>query len=69
MGSPVPPTPLAVWRSTGMGSGGRCVMTSGLLETLKWLVVSWDSPVPVPAGPEALLEGKILLGCAKCCCN
>ena len=42
-----------------MGSGGQFVMTSGPQLTLKWLAVSWDSLVPVPAGPEALLEGEI----------
>ena len=59
MGSPVPPTLLAVWRSTGMGSGVQSVMTSGPQLTLRWLAVSWDSLVPVPAGPEAALEGEI----------
>ena len=42
-----------------MGSGVQSVMTSGPQLTLKWLAVSWDSLVPVPAGPEALLEGEI----------
>ena len=42
-----------------MDSGGQSVMTSGPQLTLKWLAVSWDSLVPVPAGPEALLEGEI----------
>ena len=59
MGSPVLPSPLAVWRSTGMGGGEQFVMTSGPQLTLKWLAVSWDSLVPVPAGPEAALEGEI----------
>ena len=68
MDSPVPPTHLVVWRSTTVDSGGLCVMTSGLQQTLVWLVVSLGFLLPVPPGPEAVLEGEVFvlymaLGC------
>ena len=58
MGSPVFPTPLGVWRSTGQGSGEQFVMTFGLQQILLWLAVSWDSLVPY-AGLQAAAEGKL----------
>ena len=68
MDSPVPPTHLVVWRSTTVDGGGLCVMTSGLPQTLVWLVVSLGFLLPVPPGPQAVLEGELLvlyraLGC------
>ena len=51
-----------------MDGGGLCVMTSGLPQTLVWLVVSLGFLLLVPPGPQAVLEGELLvlyraLGC------
>ena len=68
MDSPVPPTHLVVWKSTTVDSGEQCVMTSGLPQTLVWLVVSLGFLLLVLPGPQAVLEGELLalystLGC------
>ena len=68
MESPIPPTHLVVWRSTTVDNGGLCVMMAGLPQTLVWLVVSLGFLLPVPGGPQAVLEGELLvlyraLGC------
>ena len=68
MDSPVPPIHLVVWRSITMDNGELCVMTSGLPQTLVWLVVNLVFLLPVPGGPQAVLEGELLvlyraLGC------
>jgi hypothetical protein len=34
--------PVDVWRSATTTNGAQCVMTSGMLQMLKWLVDSWD---------------------------
>ena len=57
---PVAPTYVVVWRSTTMDGGGLCVMTSGLQQTLVWLVVNLDFLLPVPVGPQVVLEGEDL---------
>ena len=68
MDSPVPPTHPVVWRSIMVDSGGLCVMMAGLQQTLVWLVVSLGFLLPVPPGPQAVLEGELfvlyrVLGC------
>ena len=68
MNSPVLPTLLVVWRSTTVDSGGLCVMTSGLQQTLVWPAVSLGFLLLVPPGPQAMLEGEVFvlyraLGC------
>ena len=68
MDSPVPPTHLVVWRSITVDDGELCVMTSGLPQTLVWLVVSLGFLLLVLPGPQAVLEGELLvlyrtLGC------
>ena len=61
MDLPVPPTHVVVWRSTTVDGGALCVMTSGLPQTLVWLVVNLDFLLPVPAGPQVVLEGEYFL--------
>ena len=68
MDSPVPPTHLVVWRSITVDDGELCVMTSGLPQTLVWLVGSLGFLLLVLPGPQAVLEGELLvlyrtLGC------
>ena len=65
MNSPAALTHLVVWRSITVDSGAVCVMTSGLPQTLVWLVVNLDLLVlPVqPVIVQALLQGKVLLLC------
>ena len=58
MDSPVPPTHMVVWRSTTVDSGAPCVMTTGLPQTRVWLAVNLDFLLPVPAGPQVVLEGE-----------
>ena len=43
-----------------MDSEGLCVMTTGLQQTLVWLVVNLDFLLPVPVGPQVALEGEDL---------
>ena len=52
------PTHVVVWRSTTEDGGGLCVMTTGLQQTLVWLVVNLDFLLPVPVGPQVVLEGE-----------
>ena len=61
MDLPTAPTHLVVWRSTSVDGGVLCVMTSGLPQTLVWLVVNLDLLVlPVqPVIVQALLQGEI----------
>ena len=61
MDLPVPPTHVVVLKSTTVDSGALCVMTSGLPQTLVWLVVNLDFLLPVPAGPQVVLEGEYFL--------
>ena len=61
MDSPVLPTHAVVWRSTTVECGAPCVMTSGLPQTLVWLAVNLDFLLPVPAGPQVVLEGVYFL--------
>ena len=58
---PAAPTHLVVWRSTTVDSGALCVMTSGLPQTLVWLVVNLDLLVLLvqPVIVQALLQGEI----------
>ena len=58
MESPAVPTRVVVWRSTTVESGGLCVMITGLQQKLVWLVVNLDFLLPVPAGPQVVLEGE-----------
>ena len=44
-----------------MDSGGLCVMTFGLPQTRVWLAVNLDFLLPVPAGPQVVLEGEYFL--------
>ena len=52
------PIHVVVWRSTTVDGGVLCVMTSGLQQTLVWLVVNLDFLLPVPVGPQVVLEGE-----------
>ena len=61
MDSPVPPIHVVAWRSTTLDGGALCVMTSGLPQTHVWLAVNLDFLLPVPAGPQAVLEGEYFL--------
>ena len=61
MDLPVPPTHVVVLKSTTVDSGALCVMTSGLPQTLVWLVVNLDFLLPVQAGPQVVLEGEYFL--------
>ena len=55
----VVPTHVVVWRSTTVDGGGLCVMTTGLQQTLVWLVVNLAFFLPpIPAGPQVVLEGE-----------
>ena len=65
MDSPAAPIHLVVWRFTTVDSGGLCVMTYGLQQTVVQLVVNLDLLVlPVqPVIVQALLQGKVLLLC------
>ena len=51
-------THVVVWRSTTVDGGELCVMTSGLQQTLVLLVVNLDFLLPVPVGPQVVLEGE-----------
>ena len=44
-----------------MDGGGLCVMTSGLQQTLVWLVVNLDFLQTVPVGPQVVLEGEAFI--------
>ena len=61
-------TLLVVWRFTTVDSGGLCVMTYGLQQTVVQLVVNLDLLVlPVqPVIVQALLQGEILLVLLLC---
>ena len=61
MDSPAAPIHLVVLRSTTVDGGAPCVMTSGLPQTRVWLVVNLDFLLPVPAGPQVVLEGEYFL--------
>ena len=61
--TPTAPTHVVVWRSTTVDDGGLCVVTSGLQQTLVWLVVNLDFLLPVPVGPEVALEGEVFVLC------
>ena len=61
MESPAVPTHVVVWRSTTVDDGGLCVMTPGLQKTLVWLVVNLDFLLPVPVGPQVVLEGEVFV--------
>ena len=50
-----------------MDCGGLCVMTPGLQKTLVWLVVNLDFLLPIPVGPEVVLEGEVLVFCSGQC--
>ena len=63
MDSLAAPTHMVVWRSTTVGSGELCVMTPGLQEVLVWLVVNLDFLLPVPVGPQVVLEGEVFVLC------
>ena len=41
-----------------MDTGGLCVTLVGLQQTLLWLVVNLDFLLPVPVGPQVVLEGE-----------
>ena len=58
MVTPAAPTHVVVWRSTTVDSGELCVMTSGLQQTLVLLVINLDFLLPVPGGPQVVLEGE-----------
>ena len=58
MESPAVPTHVVVWRSTTVDSGGLCVMTPGLQQTLVWLVVNLDFLLSEPVGPQVVQEGE-----------
>ena len=59
------PTHVVVWRSTTVDSGGLCVRTSGLQQTLLWLVVNLDFLPTTPAGPQVVLEGEVFVLCRR----
>ena len=61
MDSLAAPTHVVDWRSTKVVGGGLCVITSGLQETLVWLVVNLDFLLPVPVGPQVVLEGEVFV--------
>ena len=63
MEPPTVPTHMVVWRSTTVDSGGQCVMTPGPQKTLVWLVVNLDFLLPVPVGPQVVLEGEVFVVC------
>ena len=65
MDSPAAPIHLVVWRFTTVDSGGLCVMTYGLQQTVVQLVVNLDLLVLLvqPVIVQALLQGKVLLLC------
>ena len=44
-----------------MDGGGLCVITPGLQQTLVWLVVNLDFLLPIPAGPQVVLEGEVFV--------
>ena len=52
------PTHVVVWRSTPVDGGELCVVTPGLQRTLVWLVVNLDFLMPIPVGPQVVLEGE-----------
>ena len=58
---PAAPIHLVVWRFTTVDNGALCVMTSGLPQTLVWLVVNLDLLVLLvqPVIVQALLQGEI----------
>ena len=67
MESPAVPTHVVVWRSTTVDDGGLCVMTPGLQQTLVWLVVNLDFLLPIPVGPQVVLEGEVFVFCSGQC--
>ena len=68
MDLPAAPIHLVVWRFTTVDNGALCVMTSGLPQTVVWLVVNLDLQVlPVqPVIVQAMLQGEILLVLLLC---
>ena len=64
MESPTAPTHVVVWRSTTVDCGGLCVMTPGLQQILVWLVVNLDFQLPIPVGPQVVLEGEEFVLCS-----
>ena len=64
MESPAVPTHVVVWRSTTVDCGGLCVMTPGLQQILVWLVVNLDFLLPIPVGPQVVLEGEGFVLCS-----
>ena len=64
MESPAVPTHMVVWRSTTVDCGGLCVMTSGPQQTLVWLVINLDFLLPIPVGPQVVLEGEGFVLCS-----
>ena len=65
MDSLAAPTHVVVWRSTTVDGGGLCVMTTGLQETLVWLVVNLGFLLPVPVGPQVVMEGEAFILCRR----
>ena len=63
MDLPAGPTHLAVWKSTTVDAGGLCVMTTGLQQTLMWLVVSLGFLVLLlqPVTAQVFPQGEISL--------
>ena len=47
-----------------MDDGGLCVITPGLQQTLVWLVVNLDFLLPIPVGPQVVLEGEGFVLCS-----
>ena len=64
MESTAVPTHVVVWRSYTVDCGGLCVMTSGPQQTLVWLVVNLDFLLPIPVGPQVVLEGEGFVLCS-----
>ena len=64
MVTPAVPTHVVVWRSTTLDGGGLCVITPGPQQALVWLVVNLDFLLPVPAGPQVVLEGEGFVLCS-----
>ena len=62
---PAASTHVVVCKSTTVDSGGLCVMTTGLQQTLMLLVGSLDFLPTRQVGPQVVLEGEMFVHSAE----